>query len=367
MVSSKNSRSSVKSTSTGGSKSMSSMNMLMVLILVFVILLAIWWFWMRKPSSQKSGFDDTKPIRGYYKFAWQGTSMPAGDWDLAIWFGGEVPKLAIDNNIGKAKLLNGRKKLLNLGGGLPETGSWNLSDFDYINSKLSDIKSAGWDGICFDVEACQPNVSFVEAFKNCFAKCKQTGLIVFITMSHLVPYACKTGKGQGTDLVNAWIADPNIDYISPQLYSSGELLEPSRLTQFATIRDKILPSIPRESDWNGLAAKTGLACPGYIIWLQTWNDTSKFNYCGKSWEDANTKCGKPCPKGTDSECPWGEKCWGQTGCTGNKGDITNKPNFCGPPNAWYQTSINCKSAARCNNKDNECPAGQVCYGGIDCK
>ena len=255
MVSSKSSKGSVSkstsSASTNDIKSRSNSVIVIVLVVVVIILLVVWWFWIRKPSVQlKSGFADSKPIRGYYKFGWGGSSVPTGDWDLAIWFGGEVPKVAIDENINNASKLNGRKKLLNLGGGT-ETGIWNLSDFDYINSKLSAIKSAGWDGLCFDVEVCPPNVSFVEAFKDCFAKCKQAKLIVFVTMSHLVPYACKTGAGQGTDLVSAWISDPNIDYISPQLYSSGDTLEPSNLMQFAAIKDKILPSIPLESDFEG--------------------------------------------------------------------------------------------------------------------
>jgi len=344
-------------------------------------------------------FADSKPIRGYYKWGWDGSSVPTGDWDLAIWVGGEVPKVAIDENINNASKLNGSKKLLNLGGGA-ETGIWNLSDFDYINSKLSAIKSAGWDGLCFDVEVCPPNVSFVEAFKDCFAKCKQAKLIVFVTMSHLVPYACKTGAGQGTDLVSAWISDSNIDYISPQLYTSGDTLEPSPLTQFVTVRDKILPSIPFESDFDGLAAKTGLDCPGYITWKQFWQPPTE-NVCGSSADDAIINCGERtrCPAGQDSECPSGQRCFGQVDCKPNfcgknaddaiincataqrckekdsecgagmkcYGDIVCKPNFCGAPNSWTQTQKNCKTAARCNSQDSECPSGQVCYGGIVCK
>ncbi len=407
MVSSKSSRSSVKSASMGGSKSMSSMNMLMVLIVVVVILFAIWWFWMRKPSSQKSGFEDTKPIRGYYKFAWEGTSVPLGDWDFGIWFGGEVPKLAIDQNINKAKFLNGNKKLLNLGGGDPKTGSWNLSDFDYINSKLSAIKSAGWDGLCFDVEICPPDISFVEAFKNCFAKCKKAGLIVFVTMSHLVPYACKTGAGQGTDLVNASIADPNVDYISPQLYTKGDELEASDLSGFASVKHKMLPSIPTESDWVDFDKKVNLVCPGYIIWMQNWPRVE--NICGTNSEDSINNCGERnrCFKGTDSECPSGQKCFKQDECKPNfcgkswadantrcqtadkcagtynckKGEecwaditcskpSTNKPNFCG--NSWTDVVANCKTAARCVMNNDECPIGpdgkhQTCFAGVTCK
>lgn len=399
MVSTKSSKSSSKSSSMGG-KTMSNGNMLLVVIVVVLVVLVIWWFWMRAPSTQqKSGFADERPIRGYYKFSWGDSSVPPGDWDLAIWFGGEVPNVAIDKNINNASKLNGRKKLLNLGGGT-ETGIWNLSDFVYINSKLGEIKSAGWDGLCFDVEVCPPNVPFVEAFKNCFANCKKAGLIVFVTMSHLVPWGCQTGAGQGADLVNAWMSDPNVDYISPQLYTQGNVLEPSSLVQFASVKNKILPSIPLESDFECLAAKTGLDCPGYITWLQFWLPPTE-NVCGSSADDAILNCGERtrCPAGQDSECPSGQKCYGQIDCKPNfcgkdrDYTITNcataqrckekdsecgsgmqcfsgikckSPNFCGPPNSWTQTQNNCKNAARCNSQDSECPDGQVCYGGIIC-
>ena len=37
--------------------------------------------------------------------------------------------------------------------------------------------------------------------------------------------------------------------------------------------------------------------------------------CGTSWEDANSKCGTPCPSLTDSECPQGETCFASITCT----------------------------------------------------
>lgn len=190
-------------------------------VLLVVIVLAQWFF-----GRTREFFGNGQPLRGYYKWTWSPTQVPAGSWDMGILFGGESPRQAIDININKASTITSGKKFLNLGGGL-ESGIWNITDFDYINQKLTEIKRAGWDGLCFDVEVCTPNVSFVDAFKNCFAKCKQAGLQVLVTMSHTNPYQCQSGAGQGMDLVNSWINDSNVDYISPQLYSSGETLEPS--------------------------------------------------------------------------------------------------------------------------------------------
>ena len=44
------------------------------------------------------------------------------------------------------------------------------------------------------------------------------------------------------------------------------------------------------------------------------NDRNRHFFCGTDWHDAVKKCGVPCPKGTASECPDGEKCYADTPC-----------------------------------------------------
>lgn len=279
--------------------------------LIVLIVLVKWAF-----GRTREYFGNGQPLRGYYKWTWSSNQVPSGSWDIGILFGGEVPKQAIDININKASTITAGKKFLNLGGGI-ESGIWNITDFDYINQKLPDIKKAGWDGLCFDVEVCPPDVSFVDAFKNCFAKCKQAGLQVLVTMSHTNPYECHTGAGQGMDLVNAWISDSNIDYISPQLYSKGDVLEPSDLSMFKSVESKILPSVPNVSDWDGLNSKTGINNAGYIIWQQIGAVPPNSNRCGpkvNGWGAAASCTTKKCPGGTDGECGDGMTCYANTGC-----------------------------------------------------
>lgn len=321
------------------------------------------------------------PIKGYYKWSWDSNPLLDGTWDIAILFGGEVPKQAIDININKANSVKGNKKYLNLGGGM-ESGKWSIDDFDYINQKLGDIKKAGWDGLCFDVEVCTPNVSFVDAFQKCFENTKKNGLDVFVTMSHINPYSCQTGAGQGADLVNSWIKDPNVDYISPQLYSYGDKLEAQDLSMFKSIEQKILPSIPFAEDWEDLNAKVKINCGGYIVWNQTpkvtpsvpSGPTGNTNFCGKSWEDASAKCGRPCPGGQDSECGGGDqKCFANTGCSGPTPvppvpvptpTPTGNTNFCGKD--WNDAMTKCSKACP-GGQDSECGGGdQKCFANTGC-
>ena len=60
----------------------------------------------------------------------------------------------------------------------------------------------------------------VPAFKASFAKVKAAGLNVIVTTSHSAPYDCDTPE-TAIALVVAWVQDPNIDILSPQLYTTG--------------------------------------------------------------------------------------------------------------------------------------------------
>lgn len=291
-------------------------SVLLVLILLLVLIYKYF-------GTVKESFFSSSPIKGYYKLSWVGADPPSNtNWDFGIWFGGETPIKAIDININNAAKITAGKKILNLGGGT-DTGVWyGPADFDYINSKLPDIKKAGWDGLCFDVEVCSPNIDFIKPFTDCFAKCKAAGLMVIVTMSHLTPWSCQTGTGQGMNLVNAWINDKNIDYISPQLYTQGTTLETVDLSIFKNIQNKMLPSIPYDSDWANLnSSNIGITPTGYIIWnaQPAPPPIPKRNYCGADWSSTNTKCGAPCPGGQDDECPSGQHCYADlSNCPVNK-------------------------------------------------
>ena len=47
-------------------------------------------------------------------------------------------------------------------------------------------------------------------------------------------------------------------------------------------------------------------------------DRSRHFFCGKDWHDASAKCGQPCPRGTQVDCPDGETCFADTPCDSQK-------------------------------------------------
>ncbi len=321
-----------------------------------------------KMNNKVYSFSGFTPIKGYWLWTWngEGGNNPSEINDIGIRFGGESPKTAIDNNINFASSLTAREKFLNIGGG-NDTGIWQLSDFSYINNNLSKIKSKGWDGLCFDIEVCTPGVSFVSAFADCFSQCKANGLKVLVTISHVMPYACQSGSGQGMDLINAWNKDRNIDYISPQLYGpDGKTVEPTNLSVFANAYAKIIPSIPYESDWDKIQ-NLGVQPAGYLTWLRNKTPSSSNNYCGTSWTDASNNCltAVKCPSGTDSECPTNQHCYAGINCSNQPNPNPKSFNACGI--SWADASKNCLTTVRCpSGVDSECPANQHCYAGISC-
>ena len=112
-------------------------------------------------------------INGYYQWTWggNGEGTPSGSWNIGILFGGEEPISSINNNILNSNKIKAPIKYLDLGGGDTHNG-WTLESITYVNDNLQNIKNYNWNGLCFDIEVCTPNVSFVAQFADCFSKCK---------------------------------------------------------------------------------------------------------------------------------------------------------------------------------------------------
>jgi hypothetical protein len=71
----------------------------------------------------------------------------------------------------------------------------------------------------------RPASAVVPAFRAAFAAAKANGIKVAVTTSHSAPYSTDTPQ-DAIDMVKAWVADANVDILSPQLYSSGQETSP---------------------------------------------------------------------------------------------------------------------------------------------
>lgn len=81
-------------------------------------------------------------------------------------------------------------------------------------------------------------------------------------------------------------------------------------------------------------------------------------YCGLSFQDAATTCGKPCPSGKDNECLGaGETCHGNTEC-GLRSSF-----YCG--SSWFDASDKCSQACPDGDKS-VCGEGEECFAWTSC-
>ena len=131
---------------------------------------------------------------------------------------------------------------------------------------------SAYSGIAYDIE--EGDNGLASAFAVSFAAAKQAGLQVLVTISHSCPY----GVGDGDVLMNSFFSNTNIDYISPQLYSTGY----EAANDYTAVRvpwsaykgshAAFVPSIVKASYYADAVSyyqAQGITCGGYIQWSQS--------------------------------------------------------------------------------------------------
>ena len=164
-------------------------------------------------------------------------------------------------------------KYLSIGGG-NSNGRFTAASLDSLTAAIGagSISAAGYDGIVWDIEEGDAGLS--AAFAASFAAAKAQGLATLVTTSHSAPY----GIDDAAALMSGFFGDANIDYLSPQLYSTGEETENEynelqgvSWADYVGCEAKVVPSIvtgSMYSDAQSYFAGKGVATSGYVQWAQ---------------------------------------------------------------------------------------------------
>jgi len=226
-------------------------------------------------------------IEGYYSWSWVDANqiVPQGI-DYGIAFSGWIDvNQAINEYASRFGSLRGMK-LLTVGGG-NENGEITAAAIQAVTQNLSVIRDAGYMGIVYDIEIIpsgETSASLISAFRDSFAACKQPqfGFEVIVTTSHSGPAV--SDPLVATELMEFFVSDPHVDYISPQLYTTGHELKPDFAETWncknqgctweliANSNKAFLPSIVDSSHYQETVEyfeSLGIACAGYIQWAQT--------------------------------------------------------------------------------------------------
>lgn len=206
---------------------------------------------------------------GYYSFSWTGVGAPPAGATIGIAFSGwSTVEQALQAGP-PAGALAGTAKYLSLGGG-NKNGVLSVDMLNGFGSHIPSIQGAGFNGVCFDVE--ESSAQMIPAMQAAFAACKAAGLRVLVTTSHSAPVR---GSSQGA-VVASWLADSNIDILSPQLYTTGRETSPLFVTSggvpwssWKGAHAVILPSLVDGSQYAATTAffrSQGISIGGYLRW-----------------------------------------------------------------------------------------------------
>lgn len=213
-------------------------------------------------------------VIGFWYFTWKAETPPEGT-NMSLAFSGYADiddALSSSMNV-RDKLVG--KKYLTVGGGEgatdPTAGHFNTARVEKLTEAIKAGRLAGYDGIAYDIEICD-EAGLSDLFATSFAEAKANNLEVLVTVSHSQPYGCPDAQA----MMQAFFADSNIDYLSPQLYSSGYETEPDCTAvgtswhDYADSKGKVIPSINNPSFDSGAMQKcyegSGVTLDGYIYW-----------------------------------------------------------------------------------------------------
>ncbi len=103
-------------------------------------------------------------------------------------------------------------KYVSIGGG---TDPWSAKDLNALKDAINQNKFSKYQGICYDVEG-YSDTGILKAFGDCFAAAKGKMLKNLVTTSHTGPFL---PPGPPKDFMEYCFNHPNVDIISPQLYT----------------------------------------------------------------------------------------------------------------------------------------------------
>ncbi len=164
-------------------------------------------------------------------------------------------------------------KYICFGGGAAPDGAMTPAGLHAIHLAIDDGTLAGYDGIAYDLEV--GDAGLEKDLSHSFAAARAAGFKVLVTVSHSAPY----GISDGAALMDMLFADEHVDFLSPQLYTTGE--EPENdyaisqgvtWKQYGSAQAAVVPSIVKASYYRAAESyfgDQGVKLAGYVQWSKT--------------------------------------------------------------------------------------------------
>lgn len=211
----------------------------------------------------------TNEVVGYWHWTYADSTAPPGTTLSLAFFGSVNTETALKQSLKVKDKLKGNKFLC-LGGG-NDSGKFTEEAIEKIISAIQAGDFDGYQGLAFDVELGASHLE--KEFEELFAATQAQNMKVLVTVSHSDPF----GVGDKSTLMKSFFASDNIDYLSPQLYTSGKETANDydavgiQFSDYANSNAKVVPSIVRAEHYEDAVAyfnEQGVNLAGYIQWHQ---------------------------------------------------------------------------------------------------
>jgi hypothetical protein len=209
---------------------------------------------------------------GLWWWTWSSnTQVPSGTNCGVAFSGWSDPYQALQDSGGIKSRLPGRK-YISLGGGDAD-GRFSSNDLTNIKNAIYSDAFYGYDGIVFDIE--EGDSGLGDAFKSCFSAARSKGFSVLVTISYSAPY----GIPDAANLMRSFFSNSDINYLSPQLYTTGTenynqygTIAGVQWSEYASAKATIIPSIVSGylyDDAVSFFRSQGVTLEGYVQWAQS--------------------------------------------------------------------------------------------------
>ncbi|MEL6142434.1 MAG: LysM peptidoglycan-binding domain-containing protein [Bacteroidota bacterium] len=163
------------------------------------------------------------------------------------------------------------EKYLTIGGG-NDKGAFTSNVLTTLNKAIEAGEFKNFNGVAYDVEMGDSGLE--EDFGTSFATAKNAGLKVLVTVSHSAPF----GIDDAATLMKSFFASEYIDFLSPQLYTSGnetqnnyQISHGVEWSEYASAKATVIASIVTANLYPSAQSyfkERGVDLPGFIQWQQ---------------------------------------------------------------------------------------------------
>jgi hypothetical protein len=253
-------------------------------------------------SIAKSTFRDTDTsIIGYFQNTWQvgSTIIPSGANTSVAFSGFADPTAALANINGSNTYPNLQgSKYISLGGGMGGDGTFTAGKFTMqvlqnIVTAINNGSLSQYTGILFDVEYVDstgipapdpstPSISLMYPFfKSAFAAAQAKNLKVIVCVGHSGNIEDLKNYAPDTILMQNFLGDANVNYVSPQLYGPAGTDNPPAYnatglpwSTWANSGKPIIVTIPWAQQYECVEAWASAQIPelklsGFLQWINT--------------------------------------------------------------------------------------------------